>query len=71
MFMLHFVNIIASLISLGLLIPWAKIRLAKYRAEHVTFIAKGDINNFIANESKQVKATGGEFADAFDVDLGF
>lgn len=71
MFSLYLTNIIAILISLGLLIPWAKIRVARYRFAHTALIASGSIDNFIAGEVENVKATGGEFTDAFDVDLGF
>jgi len=71
MFWLHFVNIIATIVSLGLLIPWAKIRIARYRATHLTLHTTGKISDFVANEQMNVKATAAEFADALDVDLGF
>lgn len=71
MFYLHLTNIIAAIISLGLLIPWCKIRLTRYRLQNLSLIAHGDINSFIASERENVKATAGEFADAFDLDMGF
>ena len=71
MFYIHVTNIVAAIASLGLLIPWCKIRLTRYRLDNLSFMAQGDIDGFIANERDNVKATAGEFADAFDLDMGF
>ena len=71
MFAIYVTNTIAIIVSLGLLIPWSKIRVTRYRFAHTNFIARGEINEFIANEQKNVSATGGEFTEAFDIDLGF
>lgn len=71
MFYIYATNIIAAIISLGLLLPWCKIRLTRYRLNNLSFVAQGDIDGFIANEQDNVKATAGEFADAFDIDMGF
>lgn len=70
MFYIFITNMLATIISLGLLLPWCRIRLARYRFENMALIADGDIDNFIADERNDVKATAGEFADAFDLDLG-
>lgn len=70
MFYIYVTNMFAALISFGLLIPWCRIRLARYRFKNLSLIADGDIDNFIADEQSDVKATAGEFADAFDLDLG-
>jgi len=71
MFYIYLTNILAAILSFGLLIPWAKIRLARYRLQNTSMILQGDMDNFIANEQNNVKATASEFADAFDLDLGF
>ncbi|MDH5710735.1 MAG: YjgN family protein [Gammaproteobacteria bacterium] len=71
MFFIHLTNIIAMIISLGLLIPWCKIRITRYRLNNLSMIVVDDINRFIAAEQNNVKATAGEFADAFDIDMGF
>lgn len=71
MFYIHLTNLLAVIVSFGLLIPWASIRLARYRVKNMAMIAKGDLDSFIANEQDSVKATAGEFAEAFDLDLGF
>ncbi len=71
MFYIYFTNIIAILISVGLLIPWAKIRTAKYRFDHTALIAQGDLRGFVADEQEAVTAAGVEFTSALDIDLGF
>ena len=62
-------NAVAIVISLGLLVPWAKVRLAKYRAEHWTLIAQGDLGAFAADAQAELGAAGAEVGEAFDIDL--
>ena len=71
MFYIHVTNIIVAILSLGLLIPWCKIRLTRYRMDNLSLMAHENIDGFIADEQSNVKATAGEFADAFDIDMGF
>jgi len=70
MFWIYFSNLIAILVSAGLLIPWARVRLIRYRMEHLTLEAPGDLDHFIAGEQERVTATGAELADIYDIDLG-
>jgi uncharacterized membrane protein YjgN (DUF898 family) len=67
---LYFSSGAAVLLSLGLLFPWARVRVARYRAEHTSLLAAGDLGAF-AQEADA--AAGGEFAsEAADVlDFGF
>ncbi len=62
-------NTIGVLLSLGLLIPWARIRSARYRAQHTAFIAAGDLGQFVATEQKKRDAVGEEIGDLFDMDI--
>lgn len=66
-------NLVAIVFTLGLAVPWAKIRLARYRAEHFTLVADGDLDGFESMSGRRVGATGMEMADAFDagLDVGF
>jgi uncharacterized membrane protein YjgN (DUF898 family) len=63
-------NTVAILVSVGLLIPWAMIRLARYRAAHLVLVARGDLDAFVAESRASEGAAGLELADAFDVDIG-
>jgi uncharacterized membrane protein YjgN (DUF898 family) len=69
MFWLYFSNTFAILLSLGLLIPWAKIRMARYRAECMTLYAS-DFDAFQARINRDQGAQAAEFSEVMDFDLG-
>ena len=68
---IYITNIVLIAVTLGLYIPWAKVRLAKYRALRLCFIAEEDIDSFVATESESVNALGEELGDVLDFDIGF
>jgi uncharacterized membrane protein YjgN (DUF898 family) len=63
-------NTAAILISAGLLIPWAKVRLARYRAESLQLLAAGDLADFRAESRADIDATAAEMDGLFDIDIG-
>ena len=63
-------NLLAIAFSLGLLIPWARVRLARYRAEHLYLHMSDDLEDFIAGEREAVNAVGEEVTDMLDLDIG-
>ncbi|MFT3759892.1 YjgN family protein [Thauera sp.] len=63
-------NTLGVVLTLGLFYPWAKVRNARYAAEHTDFIAEDDLAGFVAAQRDAASATGGEVADLFDVDIG-
>ena len=71
MMWLYASNTVAILFSVGMLIPWAMIRMAKYRAAHLSLFVNGDLDVFVAEASAEEGATGAEMDMLFDVDLGF
>ncbi|MFC3549847.1 YjgN family protein [Lysobacter cavernae] len=70
---IYFCNLVAIVCTLGLAVPWAMVRLARYRAEHFTLLAAGNIEEFVAASESRHAAAGAELVDALDVgmDLGF
>lgn len=68
---LYLTNFIAIVLTLGLFKPFADIRLAKYRLQHMTLLAETDLDEFIADQTQPVGATGEETAEAFDLDISF
>ena len=70
LFWIFFSNIFMIVISFGLLIPWARVRMAKYRASKLSMLAVGDLNGFIKSEQDQVGATGDQVGEMFDMDIG-
>jgi uncharacterized membrane protein YjgN (DUF898 family) len=64
-------SIVAIIASLGLLIPWAKVRMARYRLSCFAMVAAPAVLEcFVASEHERVAATGAEMGDALDLDLG-
>lgn len=68
---LYFTNTLAILLSLGLLIPWAKVRTARYRASRTGLLAHGDLGEFSNVQRERQSAMGEEIGDMLDLDLGF
>jgi len=68
-FKLLFTNTLGILFTLGLFIPFAKVRTADYKANHTAFIAEGDLDNFIANELEQSNSLAEGMHDIFDIDI--
>lgn len=68
--MIYFTNWLMVAFTLGLAMPWAQVRLARYRAEHLALLADGSLDNFVAAEEKNVGSLGEEIGEAFDMDIG-
>jgi uncharacterized membrane protein YjgN (DUF898 family) len=69
---LYLGNAVAIALSIGLLIPWAQIRLARYRASRLDVMASVDLDSFAhaAEEADGAGAFADEAAVAFDFDFG-
>lgn len=67
---IYFTNALAMLLTLGLAIPWAQVRLARYRLDHIQLHAVGDLDAFVAAQAEEVASLGAEFGEALDLDLG-
>jgi uncharacterized membrane protein YjgN (DUF898 family) len=65
-----FSNLAATLATLGLLYPWARIRAARYRASCITIIGPADIADFSSAPLSGGSAVGEEIASFFDIDFG-
>lgn len=70
---LYFGNAVAVLVSLGLLAPWARIRMARYKALHLSLIARGPIVGAANPMATNASALGDAATDLGDIglDLGF
>jgi uncharacterized membrane protein YjgN (DUF898 family) len=69
LFRIYFTNLLAILFSLGLAIPWATIRVMRYRAECLSLRAESSLDELIAGIGANVGATGEELGEFFNVDL--
>jgi len=63
-------NTLASVLTLGIFYPWAHIRTLRYRLDHLTLVARGDLDHFVVREHEQVSALGDEAGNLFDLDIG-
>jgi uncharacterized membrane protein YjgN (DUF898 family) len=64
-------NFIGVVLTLGLFMPFAAIRMARLRIESMGLAFNGDMSGFIADQQQQTNATGQETAEMFDVDISF
>jgi uncharacterized membrane protein YjgN (DUF898 family) len=67
---IYFGNTVAILASAGLLIPWAMVRLARYRADCLSLFAADDFNGMRAERAVDIDAMAAEVDGLFDIDIG-
>ena len=66
---LYAVNLLAIACTLGLAIPWASVRVARYRMECLGFSREGELAPVAGMAARPVGATGEAMGEMFDVDL--
>ena len=70
LFRLYFVNALAVLISVGLLVPWAAVRTARYKLERITLHSEQGLGGFLAAAQENVGAVGDEAGELLGIDFG-
>ena len=65
---LYVSNTLAVLLSMGLLVPWAKVRMVRYRLSCLELYASYDLDDIVSN-ARRGDAVGQEVSDLFDVDI--
>jgi len=63
------INAALTLITLGLYLPAAKVRMTKYVCSCLTMEADGSLDNFASAEKENISALGEEFGQVFDFGL--
>ncbi len=63
-------NFLIILLTLGLAIPWVKVRLTRYMLENTHISSTTDLKTYISQKQNKESAVGEEIGDAFDVDAG-
>lgn len=71
LFLLHFVNSLVTLLTVGLMHPWAAVRSAKFQLDSVRVLPAGNVDAFVAAAQPPVGAVGEAASDFFDFDIGF
>ena len=68
-FKIHLTNLIMIIITLGIFVPWAKVRMARYLSENLILVTKGDLDSFVQSELKTSSALGAEGIEISDTDV--
>jgi uncharacterized membrane protein YjgN (DUF898 family) len=65
-----FSNLLAIIVSVGLLMPWARVRMTRYLAANLIMHGPPDLDTFVQGTRPDARALGEEASDFFDVDIG-
>lgn len=65
-------NTIVSIFTLGLMIPWGRIRLAKYMASVTAMDSEGGLEGYSSSVQETAGVVSSEYVDleGFDIDIG-
>jgi len=63
-------NLFAIIFTLGLALPWAKVRIARLMLENTQVSTDEGFDAYITQKVKEGSALGDQIGDAFDVDVG-
>ena len=63
-------NVLAAVLTLGLMLPWGRIRLARYYAAHTQVLPAGSLDEFVTQQQDRQGALGDAFTDLQSVDIG-
>lgn len=64
-------NFLGVALTLGLYMPFATIRMLRFKLESMGVATSGDLSEFVSGQQQQASATGEETAEMFDVDISF
>lgn len=70
LFWIYLTNALAIILSVGLLIPWASVRVARYKLERISLAVPVSLDGFVGRPTDAESAAGEEIADIFDFDIG-
>lgn len=60
-------NSLLIALTLGFFTPWARVRMAAYRASCTEVVVHGELDSFVASEVNETSAVGQEVGEAFDL----
>lgn len=63
-------NLCAIALSLGLLIPWATIRMTRYRVACMRLIGAENLESLVGTQRDQIGAAGEEIGELLGIDIG-
>ncbi|CAG9175985.1 hypothetical protein LMG23992_03068 [Cupriavidus laharis] len=69
LFYIFLTNMLGTALTLGLFLPFARVRSARYRVECMTLMARAPLDAFVAGQAESVGALGDAAADWYDIDI--
>ena len=63
-------NLFLIFLTLGFFFPWARVRVARYRANKMTLFGREGLDAYMAQLASEQSAIGEEVASFFDIDIG-
>ena len=63
-------NLVVVVCTLGLMLPWAQIRIARYLADHTGVVLGSSVDDFIGTQQEEMSALGDAYSDIEGIDLG-
>ena len=63
-------NMLVVILTLGLMLPWAQVRMARYLADHTSVELVSSLDDFIGTEQKKATALGDAYSDIEGIDVG-
>ncbi len=70
-FVLVFVNLAVTILTFGLMRPWAAVREARYKLEHTAIRLNGPVGEIMAQMEESGSAVAAEYVDLEGFDFGF
>jgi len=66
-----FTNLLGIILSFGLALPWAKVRMARLHLENTWVDTEFGFNDYISQKQQEQSSLGDQIGEAFDMDVGF
>ena len=63
-------NSLAIVLSIGMLLPWARIRVARYLCDHTWVMPAGSLDDFVSESERRESAIGDAYMDIDGIDAG-
>jgi len=63
-------NAVVVLVTLGLMLPWARVRYHRYVCGQTALVAAGDLDRFVSANTRAPSSFGGEFGALEGIDVG-
>lgn len=63
-------NAVVVILTLGLMLPWAQVRMARYLASHTVVLPGSSLDKFVGQPEARQGTIGNAFGDIEGIDLG-